>query len=75
MSQAGVESVKVTDRGFVARQRHGRSCRLELDPLDVNPSEAPDMHHLDTFPSLFAAGTLTGFDAAGHIAEETKNAR
>lgn len=27
------------------------------------------------FLSLFAAGTLTGFDAAGHIAEETKNAR
>jgi amino acid transporter len=25
--------------------------------------------------SLFTAGTLTGFDAAGHIAEETKNAR
>lgn len=27
------------------------------------------------FRSLFTAGTLTGFDAAGHIAEETKNAR
>lgn len=25
--------------------------------------------------SLFTAGTLTGFDASGHIAEETKNAR
>lgn len=24
---------------------------------------------------LFTAGTLTGFDASGHIAEETKNAR
>lgn len=24
--------------------------------------------------SLFTAGTLTGFDASGHIAEETKNA-
>ncbi|KAG8931582.1 hypothetical protein FRC00_000727, partial [Tulasnella sp. 408] len=31
---------------------------------------------LSTYPqsSLFAAGTMTGFDAAGHIAEETKNA-
>ena len=27
------------------------------------------------FISLFTAGTLTGFDASGHIAEETKNAR
>ena len=26
------------------------------------------------FSSLFTAGTLTGFDASGHIAEETKNA-
>lgn len=26
------------------------------------------------FISLFTAGTLTGFDASGHIAEETKNA-
>lgn len=25
--------------------------------------------------SLFTAGTLTGFDASGHIAEETRNAR
>ena len=25
--------------------------------------------------SLFTAGTMTGFDASGHIAEETKNAR
>jgi len=25
--------------------------------------------------SLFTAGTLTGFDASGHVAEETKNAR
>lgn len=24
---------------------------------------------------LFTGGTLTGFDASGHIAEETKNAR
>jgi amino acid transporter len=28
-----------------------------------------------SFNSLFTAGTLTGFDASGHIAEETKNAR
>jgi translation initiation factor 5B len=27
------------------------------------------------FNSLFTAGTLTGFDASGHVAEETKNAR
>ena len=25
--------------------------------------------------SLFTAGTMIGFDASGHIAEETKNAR
>lgn len=25
--------------------------------------------------SLFTAGTLTGFDASGHIAEETKHAK
>jgi hypothetical protein len=25
--------------------------------------------------SLFSAGVMTGFDASGHIAEETKNAR
>lgn len=31
-------------------------------------------HHL-TNDSLFTAGCLTGFDASGHIAEETKNAR
>lgn len=35
------------------------------------------MSYLDTpfMYSLFTAGTLTGFDASGHIAEETKNAR
>jgi hypothetical protein len=27
------------------------------------------------FESLFTAGTLTGFDASGHVAEETKHAR
>ena len=26
-------------------------------------------------PSLFTAGTMIGFDASGHIAEETRNAR
>jgi amino acid transporter len=31
--------------------------------------------HTEPFGSLFTAGTLTGFDASGHIAEETKNAR
>jgi translation initiation factor 5B len=25
--------------------------------------------------SLFTAGTLTGFDASGHVAEETKHAK
>ncbi len=30
------------------------------------------IEHLD---SLFTAGTMTGFDASGHIAEETKQAR
>ena len=27
------------------------------------------------FASLFTAGTITGFDASGHVAEETKNAQ
>src|SRR6267142_3131860 len=31
---------------------------------------------LTMFPrSLFTAGTLTGFDASGHVAEETKHAK
>jgi len=30
---------------------------------------------IERFASLFTAGTMTGFDASGHIAEETKNAR
>jgi len=31
---------------------------------------------LTTFPrSLFTTGTLTGFDASGHVAEETKHAK
>ena len=34
----------------------------------------PDIS-LKLLDSLFTAGTLTGFDASGHIAEETKNAR
>ena len=29
----------------------------------------------DPLSSLFSAGVLTGFDASGHVAEETKNAR
>jgi hypothetical protein len=28
-----------------------------------------------TICSVFSSGVLTGFDAAGHVAEETKNAR
>jgi hypothetical protein len=28
-----------------------------------------------TISRLFSSGVLTGFDAAGHVAEETKNAR
>ncbi|KAJ6585545.1 hypothetical protein B0H19DRAFT_1250349 [Mycena capillaripes] len=43
------------------RQRDRCSTWLELDLILV------------TFPSLFTAGTMTGFDASGHIAEETKN--
>ena len=32
--------------------------------------------YLTKFPrSLFTAGTLTGFDASGHVAEETKHAK
>jgi hypothetical protein len=41
-------------------------CKLPLNECEMLFSP---------FISLFTAGTMTGFDASGHIAEETKNAR
>ena len=41
-------------------------CKLLMDECEILFSP---------FISLFTAGTMTGFDASGHIAEETKNAR
>ena len=40
---------------------------------DTSFSHALDIE--ETSVSLFSAGVMTGFDASGHIAEETKNAR
>src|SRR6266702_810855 len=52
---------------------------MELDPVIVSSFLPPRRcYALDltaTLSSLITAGTLTGFDASGHIAEETKNAR
>lgn len=50
---------------------------MELDVVLVSPDElvAFGSVQADVDASLFTAGTLTGFDASGHIAEETKNAR
>lgn len=56
------------------RQRNGSPCRLELDFVFVSGSRRLSIPCLMS-SSLFTAGTLTGFDASGHIAEETKNAR
>jgi hypothetical protein len=41
-------------------------CKLLLNECEILFS---------SFMSLFTAGTMTGFDASGHIAEETRNAR
>ena len=41
-------------------------CKLLLNGCEI---------FFSPFISLFTAGTMTGFDASGHIAEETKNAR
>ena len=49
---------------------------MELDSVIVSTIRA--CYGLDLMAilsSLFTAGTLTGFDASGHVAEETKNAR
>ena len=55
---------------------------MELVPPLVGIGFCPCKLHLtgceilfSPFISLFTAGTMTGFDASGHIAEETKNAR
>jgi len=49
---------------------------MELDTVLVSFRLFIQLYWLLTFPcSLFTAGTMTGFDASGHIAEETKNAR
>lgn len=41
-------------------------CKLLLNDCEILFS---------LYLSFFTAGTMTGFDASGHIAEETKNAR
>ena len=41
--------------------------------LDNGTGAPPAWNWILSF--LFTAGTMTGFDASGHIAEETKNAR
>lgn len=47
---------------------------MELDSLVVCRRNRGILQSL-IFCSLFTAGTLTGFDASGHVAEETKNAK
>ena len=51
--------------------QHGTGfCPCESD------SNLPFVLDIETVSvSLFSAGVMTGFDASGHIAEETKNAR
>ena len=46
---------------------------IELGYLDNGTGAPPAWNWILSF--LFTAGTMTGFDASGHIAEETKNAR
>ena len=48
---------------------------MELGPLFVRYLHHFDLYVLTPVISLFTAGTMIGFDASGHIAEETKNAR
>jgi hypothetical protein len=52
---------------------------MELDSVIVGsflpPRACYSIDLTAMLSSLFTAGTLTGFDASGHIAEETKNAR
>jgi hypothetical protein len=51
---------------------------MELASVIVSCWYSTTIHVTDLmwiFPSLFTAGTMTGFDASGHVAEETKNAQ
>lgn len=49
---------------------------MELDPVSVSSFHCPCRDHMaDRDRRLFSSGTMIGFDASGHIAEETKNAR
>ena len=49
---------------------------MELAPVSVGPLSIHIFSsRLRSINRLFTAGTMTGFDASGHIAEETKNAR
>lgn len=57
------------------RQRDWGTRGLELDAIVVCLNSMAYKPNLITTISLFTAGTLIGFDASGHIAEETKNAR
>jgi hypothetical protein len=61
------------------RQWNGCSRWLELVSVFVSVRQLEICwehrpNNSASFPSLFAAGVVTGFDAAGHVAEETKNA-
>lgn len=46
-----------------------------LSLLVMSFSHGIELELIEHLISLFTAGTMTGFDASGHIAEETKNAR
>ena len=50
---------------------------MELDPVFVSLwlNVRSERNLMGLPQSLFTAGTLTGFDASGHIAEETKHAQ
>jgi hypothetical protein len=62
----------MTDRFY--SQWHRRARWLELDLVVVGHFELV-RNIILTIISLFTAGTMTGFDASGHVVEETKNAR
>jgi hypothetical protein len=64
----------VAHLNLLCRQWNWRTCRVELDFVIVRLS-LMQRYKLNIRFSLFTAGTMTGFDASGHIAEETKNAR
>ena len=57
------------------RQRNGSASRMELDIIFVSLISCIFLDGVTDLYSLFTSGTMTGFDASGHVAEETKNAR